>query len=297
MLARGSDVWGVNEPDNENWQSAARHAKKGLGRFPTLAPGENAERYRRFWEWALTGAQPSRRDHVVHRILGPRAYKRLYRASFDPVPWLGWSLAQDPEPPKQHPQRVIVKSVHAELAIDWIASTFDVEVLVVSRHPADVLASWIEMDLKEGEGWAKIPLESRAEAGDGPWGVPPPGPSRIERMCWRIGLLHAVLEESAARHPEWHRRTHERLCSDPGHEFGQLYEELGLTWTDQTDAYLQAQNEPGSGFEVKRQAADLPGAWRHRLDDHQIDVLRKTLAQFPIAWTDADFERDTDVEH
>lgn len=301
VLACGAGVASISEPDNENWHSAARHAKNRLGRFPVLSPGENDERYRRFWDWVLSGARPSRRDRVAHRILGQRAYKRLYGGSFDPVPWLGWSLASDPQPAEQPPGRVLVKSVHVELAIDWLASVFDVDVLFVSRHPADVLASWIDVDLKEGEGAAKVPFESRKEVRSRdaiPWGVPPPGPARIERMCWRIGLLQAALEDSAGRHPQWHRRTHEVLCSDPDREFRQLYEELGLTWTDRTDAYLNAQNTPGTGYQLKRVASELPGAWRQRLNDRQLEVLRKTLASFPIAdWTDTDFERDTDVEH
>jgi hypothetical protein len=106
------------------------------------------------------------------------------------------------------------------------------------------------------------------------------------------------LEEAASRHHQWHRRTHELLCSDPDREFRRLYEELGLTWTDQADAYLKAQNTPGTGYQVKRVASELPGAWQQRLDDRQLEILRKTLAPFPIAsWTDTDFERDTDVEH
>lgn len=238
---------------------------------------------------------------VAHRILGQRAYTHLYSGSFDPVPWLGWSLATDPLPAGQPPGRVLVKSVHVELAIDWLASVFDVDVLIVSRHPADVLASWIEVDLKEGEGAAKVPFEHREEVGSRdaiPWGVPPPGRTRIERMSWRIGLLQAALEEAAAHHPEWHRRTHEVLCSDPDREFRRLYEELGLTWTDRADAYLRSQNTTGTGYEVKRVASELPGAWRRRLDDRQLTVLRRTLAAFPIApWTDTDFERDPDVEH
>lgn len=301
VLARGAGVVSVFEPDNENRCSAARHAKSRLGRFPVLAPGEDDERYHHFWDWVLSGARPSRRDRFVHRILGPRAYQLLYDGSFDPVPWLGWSLASDLRPAEQPPGRVLVKSVHVELAIDWLASVFDVDVLVVSRHPADVLASWIEVDLKEGEGAAKVPFESRGEVRSrdaNPWGVPPPGRGRIERMCWRIGLLQAALEEAASRHPQWHRRTHELLCSDPDREFRRLYEELGLTWTDRADAYLKAQNMPGTGYQVKRVASELPGAWRQRLDDRQLEILRKTLAPFPIAsWTDTDFERDTDVEH
>ena len=41
---------------------------------------------------------------------------------------------------------LLVKSVHAPLSIDWVASEFDVDVVVVLRHAGSVLASWIALD-------------------------------------------------------------------------------------------------------------------------------------------------------
>lgn len=300
VLARGAGVVSVPEPDNENWRSVARHAKSRVGRFPLLVPGEDDGRYRDLWEWAISGARSSRRDQVVRRILGPVLYRRLHDGRFDPAPLLGRSLDRDPRPADRRPGRVVVKSVHVQLALEWLVSVFDVDVLLVFRHPADVLASWIEVDLLEGEDTANAPLESREEVRrryTDRWGVLPPGPDRIERMCWRIGLLQAALEEAASHHPEWHRRTHELLCSDPAREFRQLYEELGLTWTPRTDKYLDSHNAPGTGFQIKRVASELPGSWRNRLNDRQLDVLRTTLARFPNAHrTDSDFDHDAGVE-
>jgi hypothetical protein len=300
VLRHGARVFGMSEPDNEQWRAAARHAKRDVGRFPVLAPGDDDKRYRQFWEWIFRGAPMSRRDLIMWRILSEDRYKRLYNGSFDPIPWLGWSLDTAPRWHRRHSRRVMVKSVHAQFALDWLTSLFDIDVLVVSRHPAEILASWIEVDLQEGESLISAPLESRDEVQKrylDRWGVPQPGPDRVERMCWRIGLLQAALEEQAGRHPEWHHRTHEQLCSDPEREFRHLYQELGLAWTQRTDWYLEEKNTPGTGFVAKRVASELPGAWRQRLDGGQVDVLRKTLALFPIAsWTDADFDGDADVD-
>ena len=295
--SRAEGVRRVGEPDNEDKHPAAIHAKRRLGRYPVLAPGEDDRDYRRLWEWILSGAPESNRDRLAHFILKPGIEKRIYEGRHDPVTWLGGTVARDHRPADTPPGRVVAKSIHLQLALDWLVSAFDVEVLVLFRHPANVLASWMEVNLKDGRNST---LETRPDVRRRyveRWGVPLPGPDPVERMCWRIGLLLAALEESVGRHPEWHQRTHERLCEDPGTEFRALFDELGLTWTPEADEYLAAKNAPGTGFQLKRVASELSDSWRQRLDDRHLEVLRTTLARFPITlWTDADFERGAGAE-
>ena len=97
-------------------------------------------------------------------------------------------------------RRVIAKSVHAPLAVEWVTQRFDVDVLVVLRHPANVLASWLELDLPDRDRsldrWPPSRTATRAR-----WHVPSPGPEPLARMVWQLGLFTASLEEAAARHP------------------------------------------------------------------------------------------------
>ena len=44
------------EPDNEKTSVVALGAKRGLGRFPVLSPGDEADAYRRMWAWAFAGS-------------------------------------------------------------------------------------------------------------------------------------------------------------------------------------------------------------------------------------------------
>ena len=172
------------------------------------------------------------------------------------------------------------------------ADAFDIDVLVLLRHPANILASWIEVNLKDARNST---LEMRPEIRSRylePWGVSPPGPDPIEQMSWRIGLLTAVLEDAISRHPEWNVRTHEGLCRDPTVEFHHLYDDLGLEWTKKTVDHLKWRNRPGEGFKVNRVAGDVATSWQSRLDDRQLETLRRVLGWFPIStWSDSDFER------
>jgi len=68
--------------------------------------------------------------------------------------------------------------VHAPLAIEWLASEFDVDILVMLRHPGSILASWISLDLND----QYVPLHRRPDiqALTAAWGVPLPGDEHLE---------------------------------------------------------------------------------------------------------------------
>ena len=294
VLSSGPGTKVLGEPDNEDKFPASIHAKRKLGRYPVLRPGEACPPYRKLWEWILDGAHEGGRAQLARHLLGPGSVNRIHEGRPDPVTWLAGMVARNPRPaPSPGAPRLVVKSIHAQLSAEWLADAFDVEVLMVLRHPANVLASWLEVNLKDARNST---LENRPEIRARylePWGVPLPGPDPIERISWRIGLLVAALEDARSRHPEWHVRSHEQLCTDPVAEFQKLYAEMGLEWGDSSAQYLDEHNTPGSGFVVNRVASELSDAWRHRLDDDQLATLRRVLAWFPITtWNDRDFERD-----
>jgi len=282
----------VLEPDHEEKFAAAIHAKRRLGRYPCLVPGQQAAAYRELWEWVLAGGQDSWRSVQARRLLGPRYESRIFAEKMDLTTEVAALLARNPRPSKQYLGRVVAKSIHAHMSLEWLAQEFDITPLVLLRHPASVLASWMEVNLKESR---YSTLESRQDIRTrylDRWGVGQPGPDRVETLSWRIALLIAVLEEIVADHPTWQVRTHEQLCTDSVATFHTLFDDLGLEWSGATEEYLVANNVAGVGFETKRVASEVVDSWQKRLDDEQLATLRRVLAQFPITtWSDADFER------
>jgi Sulfotransferase family len=292
-LASASGTTALLEPDNEDKYPASIQAKHAVGRYPVLRPGDQSPPYRDLWTWIMTGAPEGRRSRLARYLLSPGAIRRIYEGRRDPVTWLAGQVARSPRPGGERDHgRIVAKSIHAQLATEWLAAEFDVGMVLLLRHPGNVLASWLEMNLKDARNST---LETRPEIRSRylePWGVPLPGPDPVERMSWRIGLLTAAVEDAASRHPEWHLRTHERLCSDPTAEFRQLYADLGLDWGESSESFLEGHNAPGSGFVINRVASELSDSWRHRLDDEQLATLRRVLELFPIStWTGSDFTR------
>jgi hypothetical protein len=308
VLALAPGAVAVMEPDNEKTSAAAVRAKRGLGRFPVLAPTDTAEEYRRLWSWAFAGAPVGTGLRMGDRLLrsAPESQREAAAAGHAPLRLrLAGSLAglgtgtrpgPDTDDPITVGRRLIVKSVHAPLAAEWLADSFDLDVLVVLRHPANVLASWIGLDLPDRDR----ALDTRAAVQAGyveRWGLPVPGAAPLERVVWQLGLLTAALEEAAERHPQWHVRVHETMCVDPPAEFRRLYGDLGLEWTDAVDAELEAGDRPGAGFALQRRASEAADAWRTRLGEQELATLRRVLAPFPLRhWSATDMPGDVCAE-
>ena len=290
VLECGPSFYSLMEPDSEGHRGSAIWAKRHAGRFPALAPGDRDEAYHRLWSWILDGAPETSRLRLAARILRvvPRPTINHYlEGRTAPAMSLAGALGRRP-PVRRNPilddHRLLVKTVHAPLSIGWLASEFEIDVLVILRHPGSILASWIALDyVDQYVPFQTVPSVRRlADA----WDVPPPGHDPLEQMIWRIGVMLTALEQAAGRHPEWVVRTHEQLCRDPNDEFRRLYADLDLQWTEAAAACLVENDRPGRGFRTRRLAAELPDNWKQRLTPHQVAEMQRVLARFPLnTWT------------
>jgi hypothetical protein len=288
-------LYSLMEPDSEGRRASAIWAKHKAGRFPVLAPGDEDDAYHQLWAWILHGAPESLRLKLAAKVLHvvrPPERKRFLQGRASPIMSAAGALASHPgdrRNPVLDRNRLLVKTVHAPLAIEWIASEFEVSVLVLLRHPGSILASWISLDLND----QYVPLHESPSVQRlvASWDVPLPGPDHLERMIWQIGVLVTALEKSAASHPEWAMRTHEQMCVDPEAEFRRLYDELGLEWNEKATASLASNDRPGKGFRVQRVAADLPDDWKRRLTAEQAAEMKRVLSWFPLTtWSKDDLD-------
>ena len=294
VLAQAGDVAWINEPDNEWPNSYALKAKLPVGRFPALVPEERAPRpYEVLWERALTGHRESaRRQQVAWKLdRGERTMQELWRAMCDHASprvtprlrVLAWTAAA---PSTRVPGRIVmVKTVHAPLALEWIAARFRPRVVVVLRHPLNVLASWVEL------GWGGSALDTNPrilERFGRRWTLPElaPDASPLQRIAWEVGLFTSALHGGAGEHPDWLPASHESLCQDTEAGFHDLFARLGWPWPSRASAYVEETNRPGTGFTTFRVAAEQPESWRRRLSPEQIGEAWSVLCRFGSPWVE-----------
>ena len=288
VLAHTAGACMIHEPDNEAIDPFAFRAKLGLGRYPVLGPGEAAPvTYAELWRRALAGQVHWRSPRWLAAKALLTKSRPDVKASFrDQRPLTSRlrvveTLAAPPSHRRRVPQ-VIVKSVHASLAVEWIAAQRPVKVLVIQRNPFNIVASYTQL------GWGDSRLDTTSQLRDGVAGyswVPPlePGASTLSRVAWQIGLFTSALEMAAQRHPEWRVVAHEDLCRDPEGGFRSLCHDLDLGWTAGASEFLAASNRPGAGLVTNRVASEQPDRWRRRLTPDQADEVADVLGRFPIS--------------
>jgi hypothetical protein len=283
----------VNEPDNETFNPFAVRAKLPLGRYPVLGEHEHAtDDYTKLWIQAFSGQQSRQQTprtaaarflmrrldgmelwNAFCRVQQPRATLRLRAVR---------ALAAPPPKPRTAPRHVVVKSAHGPLAVEWIAAQFQPLVVVVVRHPLNIVASWMEL------GWGGCSLDTNPKIVERyvrRWDLPalPHTCSRLSRVAWEVGLLLSVLRSSAEAHPEWRLVSHEQMCSAPTGQFQELFAALGLRWTDAAELHLARSNRDAQGLVTMRVAADQPERWRKRLTGDQVREINSVLEPFPVA--------------
>lgn len=283
VLGRAMRSQPVHEPDNEKENLSAMAAKRSLGRFPALQPGDRAEDYHRFWReqfdhasapvtpWSRaqrwwSGRSPGFRELVLARA--PNA--------------IGLLASRVPAPPISSAEGApIIKSVHAVLALEWLVDLFpELRVVVVMRHPAAVLNSWLELELPDRDR----SLYRRADVQRiymKRWSLSPPQEPPLHRAAWQVALLTAAVVDAVSRHPEWQVAVHEDLCGAPERAFADLVEGLGATWTPHASQFLQASDREGSGFDTHRRTAEQPTRWRRELSSEARAVLTEVAKEFP----------------
>ena len=176
--------------------------------------------------------------------------------------------------------RLIIKDPIAALSSDWLAKNFDLEVIVLVRHPAAFAASLKRL------GW-RHPLEHflmqemlmerhlepyRAEIASKPEDI-------IEQAAIIWKCLYDVLFAYVDSNPNWLVRKHEVLSGNPVAELRSLYEALGLQWNATVEEEVVKHTRRGNPVNIPK------GTIHHIRRDSAANIMRwhETLTEEEIA--------------
>lgn len=286
----------VNEPDDPRMNPFAIRSMAGRGSLPVLRAGDPATPgLVDLWDFAFGIRSPRyvRGQHRVSMRLLPRARVQDLDDMESPArrltprlrlaAALGVPRHLQPQADRQH---VVVKSVRAPFMLDWIRTRWDPAVVVCFRHPLDVVASVLAAGNVGRSAAAvarRLPQEVR-DYGTDHFGVPfPTSDDRVELLAWRLGLVMSRLDEECQANPEFQVVEHSRICEDPPARLHELVDAVGLTWTDETEAFVTGSNRPGTTWQTSRVASEERDRWRTRLTREQAEVASRVISRFPIA--------------
>jgi hypothetical protein len=188
--------------------------------------------------------------------------------------------------------RPLIKDPIALFSAEWLARTFDADVVVLTRHPAAFASSLTKLGWRHpfGDFLAQDRLMQTVLAGFEPE-VREMAQRRHEILDEAILLWRMAQSAIAAyreRHPAWSFLRHEDLSRDPETEFARLYRHLGLEFTARVRRAIAAftrRGNPvdpaapvGSESTLRRDSRANVDAWRTRLEPGTIERIRERVA-------------------
>ena len=205
----------LEEPDNHFRFAFAFRAKHRLGsrEYPYPAERANApgiDDYDALWRSAFSREPAARAWHrrrrfanaVVDRADSRRVSAALARSSIrDPDLVLADRIAVPERSAGGGP--LVVKSVYAALAAEWIASRHDVRVVAVLRNPLNVVSSWVALDWLPPSGPDALSTLDPAMAEElaDRYEAPPPARSTLARAGVADRRAHVRARRSDAAQP------------------------------------------------------------------------------------------------
>jgi len=283
MLALAPGVAYIHEPFSP--RTAAGLSPAGFDRYFTVVTSENQARYRPGLEQTIRfryglGAQlrSLRGGRDLARI--PRDLVRVERARLSGA-------------------RPLVKDPIALLSAEWLAETFEMDVVVLIRHPAAFAASLKRLGWKHSfatfiqEG--RVPEVVRPYEAEIRQQAERPGEILAQAvLLWR--LLYNAVDGYRERHPDWAFVRHEDASAEPVATFERLYAQLGLDLTPAAKEAIARASAPDNPAElatpyaVELDSAASIGRWREDLTAEEVETLReRTRDVWPRFYSDEDW--------
>ncbi len=180
---------------------------------------------------------------------------------------------------RDSPDRVLVKSVAAHLCTEWLADELGADVVLVHRHPLNLVSAWLELGWGSTPWATKGPIRARFETTEA-W---PPPSDGTARGSWESCATQLLLLEAGQRNPSWVVVDHEARCADPLASFQEIARRLGLPWTLGTERALVGSHADATGFTTGRLWEQEAGRWRSRLDADAVRDVQQQISRF--AWS------------
>jgi hypothetical protein len=230
-------------------------------------------------EWAAYSMRYFRRSACDRTLI--RALKESVRP-LEPRPW--WRQLWHGSDP------VVLKEVHATLAIECVDRHLKPDVVIMTRHPCGVAASWKSLGwLAEhlGPGDPLLAQEHLVEDHLAPFESHILSSTEpFFRLGAYWGAIYYVLRRLAAGHPGWQYITHEELCSAPRERMTQLLHDLRLPVDPAAFDFLAEHDRPRSADEgpytIFRKTGLEADKWKRLLTPEEISSVMAGAEPFDV---------------
>jgi hypothetical protein len=263
----------VYEPFNINQAGGVCRADFGLW-FRYVHVG-NEHKYKRALERTL-----ALKYNPFRQIFGIRRPKDIVRFPVDLV-----AFAKD----RRRGSRPIMKDPIAVFSADWLAETFDMDVIAMIRHPAGFAASrktrgdvhdfsdFLQQSELMEDSLHPFRDEIKQRADNPGTGV------EQSALLWKL-IYHRVTQYRQ-NHPEWLYPRLEDMSADPMAFFKTIFDHVGVFFDDEAEQAVREHTGGGrkdvrkvgkfAGRTLKRDSKAAGRSWRRKLTDEELDTVKR----------------------
>ena len=301
ILARAPETVNVHEPDNERTSYLGYLNKMYSHRMPYLNEIHSDAEYHQLFDRAFNKIFPSANtqiNKVAFKFSGlnPRKVEKEIQRKVNDIKLLGKVNMTYPHKASYHlfkyllypnfkpivKKRRIVKSVHSGLALHFLRKYFDFRLVLVFRHPASVVASYIRLRSEDGnrvvfeqsglkEDFLQQYMHRLKEL-----------KTPLSLMGFQIAIFYYYWENMLLKGNDMLVLEHEDLCVQTEEKFKKIYESLDLEWNEKVVSYIQGHNKEGEGYDINRIAKNELNKWKNQLTSAQIKEIRKGYNILPV---------------
>ena len=184
----------------------------------------------------------------------------------------------------------IVKDPIALFSAEWLSKTFDMNVLIMIRHPAAFCSSLKIMNWNfDFNNFLKQPLLMETYLGKFESEIREYAENKkniVDQAILLWNCFHHTISIYQKNHPEWLFMRHEDLSIDPLHRFRSIYEEFGLEFTHQSKLMILKSSsdhnpsERQKGNKFLRNSKENINNWKNRLNQYEIDLIKAKTSMF-----------------
>ncbi len=200
--------------------------------------------------------------------------------------------------------RPLMKDPIAVLAAPWLAREFDMQVVVMIRHPAAYAASLQRLNwthdfshFRDQPGLVDgLVPELRADIEE--FARRPPDVVDQAALLWEV--IYTVVDRYRAAHPDWILVRHEDLSTSPAAGFESMCSRLGIEYSagverfvaETTSASNPAEAGEGVVHSLRRHSAASVHTWHERLTAEEVARVRgRTERTAAVFYAESDWSR------
>lgn len=187
-------------------------------------------------------------------------------------------------------ERLLIKDPIAVFSAPWMQDTFRIKVVCLVRHPAAFVSSLLKWQWEFHFGYLtaqpQLMAKLRPELREQVQLFARERQEPLDQACLLWNVIYSWVADLKPTRRKWVLMTYESLAEQPVRRFRRLFRKLGLSWSSQIAAEIEAMSgldQPDEtddpGFK-SRNARALKSVWQSRLHPDQIESIKRQTSPY-----------------